>query len=119
MDLNDILKDVAGIKGIAAVALVSGEGFVVDSVVNEGYSVDLDFLGGVVSSATQTGQGIIDVLGRGKLAHIMLEFDEGPLLMSSIDAFTLVSALDSAQNLGRVRFQLKKHLTQLSNTLKA
>ena len=119
MNVNDILKSVAEIKGITAVAMVSGEGFVVDSVTNEGYSVDLEFLGGVVSSAAQAGQGIIDVLGKGKLNHIMLEFDEGPLLMSLVDGFTLVSALDSAQNLGRVRFQLKKYLGQLSSALKA
>ncbi|MFN8509326.1 MAG: roadblock/LC7 domain-containing protein [Deinococcaceae bacterium] len=119
MDINDILKEISAIKGITATALVSGEGFVVDSVVNDGYSVDLDFLGGVVSSAIGTGQGIIETLGRGKLAHIMLEFTEGPLLMSAVDGFTLVSALDSSQNLGRVRFQLKKHLVQLSSALKA
>lgn len=119
MDIHTVLKEVVQIKGVNAVAVVSLEGFVVESLANDGFNIDLNFIGGVVSSTVATGQSLVEVLGRGKLNHMMLEFEEGPMLMSTVESYVLLSALDSAQDLGRVRFQLRKHLNQLATVLSA
>ncbi|MBB6099308.1 hypothetical protein HNR42_002746 [Deinobacterium chartae] len=119
MDVRDILKDVAQIKGITAAAVVSLEGFVIESTSNGDAAVDLDFLGGVASSSATSAQSLIDAFGKGKMNHMMIEFDEGPVLMSTLGDFMLLTTLESAQDLGRVRFQLKKFLPQLSSALQA
>jgi len=51
----------------------------------------------------------------------MVEYDEGPMLMVPISVggsnYTLVMLLDDVQNLGRVRFQVKKTRPSLEGEL--
>jgi len=49
-------------------------------------------------------------LGKGQLSMSMIEYDEGPVMLSPIgeDAFLVVVA-DKDANLGMIRLKIKKH----------
>jgi uncharacterized protein len=119
MDIRALLEEVLGIKGITSVALVSEDGFVIESVTAPGNTVDLEFLGGVVTSSLAASQALAEFFGKGEVSQVMVEFEEGPVLLAPVGGASLLATLDSAQNLGRVRFQLKKYLPRLAEAAKA
>jgi hypothetical protein len=51
MDIHALLEEVLTIKGITSVALVSEDGFVIESATLPNNPIDLEFLGGVVTSS--------------------------------------------------------------------
>ena len=113
MDLRAILDEIVRIKGLTSVAVIGGDGFVIESAAAEGVSIDLDFLGGVASSSLAAGQSLSEFFGKGAVNQVMVEFEEGPVLLTPLGQASVLATLDSSQNLGRVRFQLKKYLPRL------
>lgn len=111
MSIQELLEQLAQDEGVKAVALVGEDGFVIESVGKED-AADLDFVGGAATSAMASSRALADHLNKGEVEEVMVEFDEGPMLLEPIRAssgeYGLVLLLASAQNLGRVRFQLKK-----------
>jgi hypothetical protein len=121
MDLRSILGEVVQIKGLTSVAVVGDDGFVIESASTPGTDVDLEFLGGVAASSLLAGQSLAEFFGKGEVSQVMVEFDEGPVLLAPLGPGqgSILAMLDSSQNLGRVRFQLKKYLPQLAEAAKA
>jgi len=120
MSIMDSLRQIAADDGVMAVALVGEDGFVIESVRKEG-AADIDFVGGAATAAMASSRALADHLQKGEVREVMVEYDEGPLLMVPISAggseYTLVMLLDDVQNLGRVRFQLKKTRASLEGEL--
>ena len=119
MSVMDSLKQIAADDAVTAVALVGEDGFVIESVRKEG-AADIDFVGGAATAAMASSRALADFLQKGDVKEVMVEYDEGPMLMVPIDAggaYTLVMLLDDVQNLGRVRFQLKKARAALEDEL--
>jgi uncharacterized protein len=119
MDIHALLEEVLSIKGITSVALVSEDGFVIESATLPSNPIDLEFLGGVVTSSLAASQALAEFFGKGEVSQVMVEFEEGPVLLAPVGGANILATLDSAQNLGRVRFQLKKYLPRLSEAAKA
>ena len=119
MDLRSLLEEIVQIKGLTSAALVGHDGFVIESATAEGYDIDLDFLGGVATSSFAASQALSEFFGKGDVNQVMVEFEEGPVLLSPVGDTSLLATLDSSQNLGRVRFQLKKYLPRLEEATKA
>jgi uncharacterized protein len=113
MDLRSLLEEIARIKGLTSIAIVGEDGFVIESATSDGGDIDLDFLGGVASSSLAAGQSLAEFFGKGEVAQVMIEFAEGPVLLTPLGNVSVLATLDSSQNLGRVRFQLKKYLPRL------
>jgi len=114
--LNQIAED----EGVLAVALVGEDGFVIESVRKDG-AADIDFVGGAATAAMASSKALADHLNKGDVKEVMVEYNEGPLLMIPIKTnnseYTLVMLLDDVQNLGRIRFQLKKTRATLEEEL--
>jgi uncharacterized protein len=119
MDLRGLLEEVVGIKGITSVALVSNDGFVIESATAPGHDIDLDFLGGVTTSSLAASQALSEFFGKGEVSQVMVEFAEGPVLLAPVGQASVLATIDSSQNLGRVRFQLKKYLPKLEQAAQA
>ncbi len=119
MDLHALLEEVLTIKGITSAALVSEDGFVIESVTAPDNQIDLEFLGGVVTSSLAASHALAEFFGKGEVSQVMVEFEEGPVLMAPVGTSSLLATLDSAQNLGRVRFQMKKYLPKLAEAAQA
>ena len=120
MSVVDHLKQIAVDDGVMAVALLSDDGFVIESIRKEG-AADIDFVGGAATAAMASSRALADHMQKGQVKEVMVEYDEGPLLMVPLSAggsdYTLVMLLDDVQNLGRVRFQLKKTRAALEEEL--
>jgi uncharacterized protein len=123
MDLRGVLEEILQIKGITSVAVIGDEGFVIESAVSTGTVIDLDFLGGVASSSLAAGQALSEFFNKGEVNQTMIEYTEGPVLLTPFKesgiAFSLLVTLDSTQNLGRVRFQLKRYFPKVIEAVKA
>ena len=120
MAILEMLEQLAADEGVKAVALVGEDGFVIESVRKEG-AADLDFVGGAATSAMASSRALADHLKQGDVEEVMVEFDDGSMLLEPITAsgttYSLVLMLASSQNLGRVRFQLKKIQQRLQEAL--
>lgn len=123
MELKAVLEEIVRIKGVTSAALIGKDGLVVESVTAEGVSIDLDFLGGVASSSVASSQALAEFFGKGNVNQAMIEFEEGPVLLTPVgetgEQFLLLNTLDSTQNLGRVRFQLKRFLSRVLEAARA
>ncbi len=119
MTVMDFLNQIAADDSVMAVALVGEDGFIIESVRKEG-AAEIDFVGGAATAAMASSRALADHLQKGEVQEVMVEYEEGPLLMvpvSASGAYTLVLLLDSVQSLGRVRFQLKKARAALEEEL--
>ncbi len=120
MAIQELLEQLASDDGVTAVALVGEDGFVIESVRKEG-AADIDFVGGAATSAMASSRALADHLKKGEVEEVMVEYDEGPLLLVPLEAagtqYSLVLLLNHVQNLGRVRFQLKKVRPQIQEAL--
>ena len=123
VELKSVLEEIVRIKGVTSVALIGKDGFIVESVTAEGISIDLDFLGGVASSSVASSQALAEFFGKGDVSQAMIEFEEGPVLLTPVgekgEQYLLLNTLASTQNLGRVRFQLKKYLSRVVEAAQA
>ena len=120
MNLVDLLKGVLAIKGVTSAAVVSGEGFIVEGVSND--DTDLGFVGGLIASSLASGRALAGLLGEGEIAQTMIEYENGPVLLTPIagapgDDFVAVVTLESTGTLGRVRFQLRKLLPEIAKAV--
>jgi len=121
MSLVDLLNQVLDIKGVTSAAVVSGEGFIVEGVSNQG--IDLGFLGGFIASGLASSQVLADLLGGGEVRQAMIEYEGGPVLLTPLETdeaqYVAVVTLDSTNTLGRARFQLRKLLPEIAQVVNA
>ena len=120
MAIRNLLEQLSEDEGVTAVALVGEDGFVIESVRKEG-AADVDFVGGAATSVMASSRALADHLKKGGVEEVMVEYDEGPLLLIPLEAggaqYGLVLLLRNVQDLGRVRFQLKKVRPQIEEAL--
>jgi predicted regulator of Ras-like GTPase activity (Roadblock/LC7/MglB family) len=126
MTLVELLNQALQIRGITSAAVVSGEGFIVEGVSKD--DMDLSFVGGLIASGLASSRVLAGLMGEGEVSQTMIEYENGPVLLTPLkigaqgagdDDFVAVVTLDSTQNLGRARFQLRKLLPQIAEVAKS
>lgn len=120
MSLRSSLEGMLEVRGVTGAAVVSTDGFIVEGVT--GSEMDLGFIGGLVASSLASSNVLAELLGEGEVKQTMIEYENGPVLMTPLDAhgvagYVAVLTLDSATTLGRVRFQLRRMLPELAAEL--
>lgn len=119
MKLKALLLQVLDIKGVRSAAIVDGDGLVLEGVSSEG--TDLSFVGSAIASALASAKALAGMMGEGSLTQTMIEYENGPVLMTPLDSdgkeFVTVLTLEGPAALGRVRFQLRKLLPELSEAV--
>ncbi len=121
MNLSSILDQALNIKGVISAAVVSGEGFIVEEASNS--DQDLGFVGGIIASGLASSNVLAELLGAGNISQMMIEYEEGPVLMIPLETkdedYVVLTTIDSISNLGRARFQLRKLLPDIVETINA
>jgi predicted regulator of Ras-like GTPase activity (Roadblock/LC7/MglB family) len=111
-DLKTVLAEFTNIPGVNTACLVGRDGFLLDSIAMAG--IDTEMIGAIASSGFGASESMGNQLGKGALSMSMIEFKEGPVMLSPIgeDAFLVVVAEKDA-NLGMIRLKIKKHSAEI------
>jgi len=121
MNLASVLNQALNIKGVISAAVVSGEGFIVEEASNS--DQDLGFVGGIIASGLASSNVLAELLDGGKVSQMMIEYEEGPVLMIPLESndenYVVLTTIDSIANLGRARFQIRKLLPDIVETINA
>lgn len=121
MKLKPLLKQILGIKGVVSAALIDGDGMLIEGVTSDGS--DLSFMGGAIASSLASSKALAGLLGEGRLTQTMIEYEQGPVLMTPLQAegkeYVAVLTLEGTGDLGRVKFQLRNLLPELAQAVAA
>lgn len=111
-DLKEVLTEFTNIPGVNTACLVGRDGFLLDSIAISG--IDTEMIGAIASSGFGASESMGTQLGKGAMSMSMIEYNEGPVMLSPIgaDAFLVVVAEKDA-NLGMIRLKIKKHTTEI------
>lgn len=122
MNLAELLNEALTIKGVTSAAVVAQDGKLVEGASNSGQ--DLNFVGGLITSGMASSRVLAELLGEGEITQTMIEFDEGPVLITPLGnsadgGYVAVVTMGSVSDMGRARFGLRKLLPQLAEAVAA
>jgi len=106
--LKPLLEEFLKVEGISAAVVVGRDGFVIESAVSG--NVDVEALGAMASTGLGTSEAMGNSLGKGELSQMLVECQNGPILLSPLSADELIALVaDTTANVGRIRYELKKN----------
>ena len=105
--LKQILSEFLKVDGVSAAVVAGRDGFVIESAVSG--DVDLDALGAMASTGLGTSEAMSRELGKEVMNQIIIELEEGPILIAPISEDELIAIVaGKGVNVGRLRYELKK-----------
>lgn len=106
--LKQILSEFLKLDGVSAAVVVGRDGFVIESAISG--KVDIEALGAMASTGVGTSEAMGAELGKGTLTQLLVELENGPIILSPLSADELIAIVaDHGANVGRVRYELKKN----------
>lgn len=106
--LKQILSEFLKLDGVSAAVVVGRDGFVIESAASG--KVDIEALGAMASTGLGTSEAMGMELGKGQLNQMLVELQEGPIILSPLSPDELIAIVaDNHANIGRIRYELKKN----------
>jgi predicted regulator of Ras-like GTPase activity (Roadblock/LC7/MglB family) len=106
--LKQILSDFLRLEGVTAAVVVGRDGFVIESA--ESGEIDTEALGAMASTGMGTSEAMGSELGKGEMIQMLVELDDGPILLSPLSEDELIAIVaEKKVNIGRIRYELKKN----------
>ena len=102
-----VLSDLAKIDGVKAVAVISHDGFPVESVLSS-EGIDVETLAALVVAIHGATQKFGEGFAFGSSEIIMAEFSNGMLFLQDISNALLAVVTDKTAVIGRVRLEMKR-----------
>jgi len=107
-----ILAQFAAIDGVQWAVLVDREGFLLEASTDS--AVDPEIAGALSACLAESSDGLGRELGRGALQGMILEFEQGMVVLYSVGTAALLAiGLGEPAVLGKVRYYAKKTLPEL------
>src|SRR6185436_19913066 len=107
-----ILAQFAAIDGVQWAVLVDREGFLLEASADS--AVDPEIAGALSACLAESSDGLGRELGRGALQGMILEFEQGMVVLYSVGTAALLAiGLGEPAVLGKVRYYAKKTLPEL------
>jgi CheY-like chemotaxis protein len=115
-DLKAILGKLAALPGVALSVLVDRDGFLIESAGD--VALETEVAAALASCLAESSEGIGRELGQGKFQSMILEYEYGVVVMSSVDPTAMLAVLlrDPAV-LGKVRYYVKRLVPALLGAL--
>ncbi|WP_421909683.1 roadblock/LC7 domain-containing protein [Methanolacinia petrolearia] len=105
--LKQILSEFLKLDGVSAAVVAGRDGFVIESAVSG--DVDIDALGAMASTGLGTSEAIGRELGKNEMNQIIIELDEGPILISPLSEDELIAIVAQKDvNVGRISTSSRK-----------
>jgi uncharacterized protein len=115
--IKDILADLVDVEGIKSGVVVGRDGFVIEGA-TRGEAKDLEAVGAVVSTGIGSAERMGKELRVGPMTQGMVEFENGVVVLSPLGAHAVLAVVaDLGANLGNVRYQVKKRLSDLMGAM--
>jgi CheY-like chemotaxis protein/predicted regulator of Ras-like GTPase activity (Roadblock/LC7/MglB family) len=109
---NAVLKQFAAIEGVQWALLVDREGFLLDASADD--AVDAEVAGALSACLAESSEGLGRELGRGALHGMILEFEQGMVVVYRVGVSALLAVgLSEPAVLGKVRYYAKKTIPEL------
>ncbi len=111
-DLKTTLSTLAALPGVSLAVLVDREGFLIESAGE--MLLEAEVAGALAACLAESSGGIGSELGQGALLSMILEYDNGVVLLNGVGRAALLAlVLRDPAVLGKVRYYVKKALPEL------
>ena len=113
---NAVLAQFAAIDGVQWAVLADREGLLLDASADS--AVDPEIAGALSACLAESSDGLGRELGRGALQGVILEYEQGMVVIYCVGAAALLAiGLGEPAVLGKVRYHAKKMLPELTKTV--
>ena len=115
-DLKALLGKLAGLPGVGLCVLVDRDGFLIESAGD--VALETEVAAALASCLAESSEGIGRELGQGRFQGMILEYECGVIVLTSVDPTAMLAVLlrDPAV-LGKARYYVKKLLPALLRAL--
>jgi len=115
-DLKARLDALCATPSVRMAALADREGFLIESAGD--VALDAEVAAALTACVAESSHGIGQDLGQGALLGMMLEYEQGMLLLHAVGPWALLAVMVSdAAALGKARYVVKKALPELERAL--
>jgi len=114
--IRSVLTDFTRIEGVQGVALVSKDGFIIDSIIPGG-GIDPDALAAMVTTLLGAASRLSEELKFGDLDIIMAEYRNNYVLLQDLGPAFFVVIADRRAILGRLRYEMRRQRDRIRAVL--
>lgn len=117
--LKESVRRIAQIDGVTTAAVVARDGFLIEGQSSDG-RLDAEAVGAVISTGIGSSEVMGNELGAGEMAQALIEFRSGSILIAPLGTDAILAVVTGPDvNIGNVRFQLKRRIPEIEETLQS
>ena len=117
VDLKQTLSRFLTIAGVRQAVLVGRDGLMIEGLTRDGKE-SMEALGAIMTSELSTAESLGQELSRGGVVGVLVEYEHGLVSVEPLGEFALmVTLLDNASNLSRVRHMVKSSRNEILEAL--
>jgi predicted regulator of Ras-like GTPase activity (Roadblock/LC7/MglB family) len=117
VDLKQTLSRFLSIPGVRQAILVGKDGLMIEGLTKDGKD-DMEAVGAITTSSLGSAEALGQELGRGGIVGVIMEYEQGLVSIDPLgDYALLVTLLENAANIGRVRHLVKASRNEILEAL--
>ncbi|MHA1596469.1 MAG: roadblock/LC7 domain-containing protein [Candidatus Asgardarchaeia archaeon] len=116
-ELEELLMELTrSVKGILAAVIVDSQGLPISSIMPQ--SIEEELIAAMTATILSVSQNALKELGQGMIEKIMVEGDNGSLIMRNAGENAILAVLvDNRSNIGLIFYALKKFSKRIESVL--
>ncbi len=117
VDLKQTLSRFLSIPGVRQAVLVGKDGLMIEGLTRDGKD-DMEAVGAITTSSLGAAEALGQEIARGNIVGVIMEYEQGLVSIDPLGDFALlVTLLDNASNIGRVRHLVKASRNEILEAL--
>jgi len=117
VDLKQVLNRFLSISGVRQALIVGRDGLMIEGSSRDGKG-DMEALGAITTTGLSTTEALGQEIARGSVVGVLMEYEHGLVSVDPLSDFALlVTLLDNASNLSRVRHMVKASRNEILEAL--
>ncbi|MHA1506663.1 MAG: roadblock/LC7 domain-containing protein [Candidatus Asgardarchaeia archaeon] len=116
-ELEELLMELTrSVRGILAAVIVDSQGLPISSIMPQG--IEEELIAAMTATILSVSQNALKELGQGMIEKIMVEGDNGSLIMRNAGENAILAVLvDNKSNIGLIFYALKKFSKRIESIL--
>ncbi|GCE49017.1 hypothetical protein EI42_01530 [Thermosporothrix hazakensis] len=117
VDLKQTLSRFLSVPGVRQAILVGRDGLLIEGLTREGKE-DMEAVGAITTSGLSAAEALGREIARGSVVGVLMEYEHGIVSIDPLGDFALlVTLLDNASVIGRVRHMVKASRSEILEAL--